>query len=478
MGEPVFGVYLSGKTHNVVVSPSMIQTVLSSQDVSNADVLDRALRNVFGDKGLTRNLHLSHEQDINDNVPSMINREPFVRETSLSITRSLQRHVSSLVSFSRSPVDQFPWERDSCVELLEQDQPACEVELFSLIREFVGHQITGILLGEAFLDSFPGFLSQVWRLESNFVSLFVGFKRWAPSPGVSAGHAAREQLLHIMSVLYRAFTACDDGMDPGIELRDLDDMSDLFKQRMRTFRKLGLSPRASAAGTLSLYCDWMEHIVNITFWNLIHIFSDDELLKEIRKEITPFAETSRPNRKETGFPFTEPPKLKLDVEKLLQACPLLKACHCETIRLHSSGISFRRLESDLTLTESIGEALAPRTYKIPKGQSVIMPHGVFQNDPTRFSNPDQYDPLRYITTDSSSGSKKVNPDILGPLADGLYVTKENNFTERAILSLTASIISMWNISSPGKEFVVPRQKNTWGSSRPAQDVKVNIRARV
>jgi hypothetical protein len=108
-----------------------------------------------------------------------------------------------------------------------------------------------------------------------------------------------------------------------------------------------------------------------------------------------------------------------------------------------------------------------------------MPHGVYQNDQTRFSNPDQYDPLRYLVTNRTTGSKEANPDILGPLADGLYTPKNNAFTERAVLAFTASIVSLWIISSAdGKGLVVPPHKKSWGAFLPAKDIKVHVKAKV
>lgn len=478
MGEPVFGVYLRGTIHNTVVSPSMMKTVMSS-DASNTAVLDQALQNVFGDRSLVRNLHLNRNQEISDDVSEIMKKESFVSDVSSAITKLLQRNTSGLVSFSRSPVDMAPWERESYVSVPEENQSVCEANLFALVRNFVGHNLTTLMMGEAFLENFPRFLEDLWTLDRNFVSLFIGAPRWVPTPGVSAGHAARGRLLHIMSIFYRAFIAWDDGIDPGIELRELDDISELVKQRMRTFRKLELSPGASAAGHLSLYWDVIEHTTKITFWTILHIFADSALLKEIRNEIAPYVKSTRPSRQETGFPFDEPPKLSLDLEKVLQACPLLKACYYETIRLHSAGISFRKLESDLTLTESTEDATEPRTYKIRKGEKVIMPHGVYHNDPQRFSNPDQYDPLRFIVTDAASGTKKANAGTLGPFADGLYGSKNNTFTERAILGLTASIVSMWDITSTDeKDLAVPRHRTTWGAFPPAKDVKVKMKLMV
>lgn len=479
MKESVFGIYLRGEAHDTVISPSMIKSIMSSPDASSGAVLDQALQNVFGDRSLVRTLRSNRNQEISDDVLSLIDREPYVTEHSEAITRFLKRNIASLVTFCRSPVDQTPWERDSQVELLDNDQTVCLVDLYGLVRGFVGQNMTQLLMGESFVESFQGFLSQVWTLDDNFVPMFVGIPRSVPTPGVSSGYAARDNLLHIMSVFYRAFSAWDDGIDPGIELRDLEDVSELVKQRMRTFRKLELSPGASAAGHLSLYWDLLGHSSKMTFWNIAHIFADSELLKEIKKEIAPYVKATRLTRQQTGFPFDEPPKLDIDMEKMLQSCPLLKACYYESIRLHSAGISFRKLESDMTLTESTEDAVEPRKYKLNKGEKVIMPHGVYQNDPYRFSNPDQFDPLRFIATETGNSHKEVNAEALGPIADGLYGSKHNAFTERVILGFTAAIVSMWDFKSPeGKSITVPGNKMSWGAFSPAHDVRVKVKLAV
>lgn len=478
MGEPVFGVYLRGQTHDTVVSPSMMKKVMSS-DASSAPVLDQALQNVFGDRSLVRNLRLNRNQDIRDDVPEIMKREAFVSDISDGITKLVQRHIPNLVSFSRSLVDMAPWERESHVTVSEENQSVCEANLFALVRNFVGHNLTTLLMGEVFLENFPTFLKDLWTLDRNFVALFIGAPRWIPTPGVSAGHAARGRLLHITAIFYRAFSAWDDGIDPGIELRELDDVSELVQQRMRTFRKLELSPGASAAGHLSLYWDVIEHTTKITFWTVLHIFSDTALLKEIRSEIAPYVKSTRPSREQTGFPFDEPPSLSLDLENMLKSCALLKACYYETTRLHSAGISFRKLESDLRLSESAQDAAEPRTYKIRKGEKVIMPHGVYHNDPQRFSNPDQYDPLRFIVTDAASGAKRASAESINPFADGLYGSKHNSLSERVILAFTVAIVSMWDITSPGeKDLAVPRHRTTWGAFPPAKDVRVKLKLTV
>lgn len=480
MGESVFGIYLRGETHSTVVSPSIIKTILSSADASSAALLDHALQNVFSDRSLLRNLRLARNQSVSDDVAEIMNKEPFISDASITITKLLQRNVPSLVSFSRSPVDQSQWERDGHVSTSEENQSTCEARLFALIRGFVGQNLGTLLMGESFVENFPFFVSDLWTMDKNFVPLFIGLRRWVPTtPNISSGFPARDRLLHIMSIFYRAFNAWDDGIDPGIELRDLDDVSDLVKERMRTFRKLGLSPSASAAGNLSLYWDVVEYTSKITFWTIAHIVADSALLKEIRNEISTHVKSSRPSRQQTGFPMEEPPRLDINLERVLDSCPLLSACYYESIRLHSAGISFRKLEADMSLTESAEDAAQPRTYKLRKGETVLMPHGVYQADAQRFSNPDQYDPLRFIVTDPVSGAKRASAASLAPFTEGLYGPKSNALTERAVLAFTAGIVSMWDIVSvDGDGLVVPKNWTTWGTFQPAKDVKVKMKLRV
>jgi hypothetical protein len=479
MDESVFGIYMRGETHNTVISPSMTKTILSSHNATSTLALDQALQNVFGNRSLLQTLQQTSNSEISDDVPGMLNKESFVNDASTAITSLIKRNIPNLVTFSKSLVDQTPWERDSLVSLDEENQSLCEANLFALVRNFVGHNMSTFLMGEAFLENFPMVIEDLWKLDTSFVTLFVGTSRAFPSPRVSGGYSTRDKLIHITSVFHRAFCAVDDGIDPGLELRDLDDVSGLVKERMRTFRKLDLTANASAAGHLSLYWDILEHISKITFWTVLHIFADSALLEEIRKEFSPCVKSSRPTREETGFPFDEPPRLSLDLEKVLDSCPLFKACYLETIRLHSVGVSFRKLGSDLTLTESANDATEPRSYKMRKGENVIMPHVAYQTDPRRFSNPDQYDPLRFIVTDPASGGKKVDANILGPIAEGLYGAKDNKFYEGTILAFTAGIVSMWNITSTdGKDLKIPKNWPTWGSSQPARDIRVNLKPTV
>jgi hypothetical protein len=485
MNEPVFGVYLRGVKHNVVASPTMMKKVLSLQDASNSEVLDQALQNVFGDCSLVRCLKLDSNQGVKDRAAAILSDETFIAESSSAINHLVQRNMPNLVSFCRSQVDQNPWERGiSQVEVPdESNQTVCEANLFALLSNFICHNLSAFLMGDSFVDNFPELAEDLGRLDDTFVTLFVGTARWVPNPAASAGHAASDRLRHVMSVFHRALIAVDDGIDPGVELRDLDDASELVKDRMRTFRKLELSPGASAAAHLSLYYDLIEHTTKISFWAITHIFADHSLLAQVRKEIAPYVVASRPTRQETGFPFDEPPRLSMDIEKVLTSCPLFTACYYETVRLHSAGITFKKPVSDITLSESAEEAAyaltEPRQYKIQKGERIIVPHGAYYHDSRYFSNPDQFDPLRFLVTVPETGTQRADPNILAPFAQGLYGSTNNGLTERSILTFVAGVVAMWEIEpTSGKFLKVPGHKTSWGAFRPTKDLRVKMKTRV
>lgn len=485
MNEPVFSIYLRGVKHHVVTSPSIMKKILSLEQNSNSEVLDQALQNVFGDRSLIRNLNLDSNREIKDPASTVLNEDSFVDKASAAITSLVQHNMPNLVSFCRSPVDQNPWERGiSQVEIPDEaSQTICEANLFGLLSNFIGHVTSNFLMGESFVENFPNTSEDLGRLDDTFVTLFVGTARWAPHPAASAGHAASDRLRHIMSVFHRALTAVEDGIDPGVELRDLDDASELVKERMRTFRKLNLTAGASAAGHLSLYYDLVEHTTKICFWAITHLFADPTLLDQVRKEMAPYVIASRATRQETGFPIDEPPRLTVNIESVVTSCPLFKACYYETVRLHSAGISFKKSASDLILSESTEEAAygltEPRKYKIHKGERIIVPHGAYYHDSRYFSNPDQFDPLRFLVTVPETGTQRADSNILAPFAEGLYGSTDNRFTERSILTFIAGVVAMWDIEpKSGKYLTVPAHKTSWGAFRPTRDLRVRMKTRV
>lgn len=478
----MFGLQLGGVKQNVVVSPSMAKSILSFPGASSTAMANHFMRNAFGDRGAVRNLKPADSDAFHS---SAIMRDTSTAEVSTAEVRLIERETPNLVTFCRSLVDQARWERGSDVTVHEDcDVPTCEANFYSLVRGFTAYISTTVFMGEAFVESFPKLLDDLWTFDSQFTILSLGAPRWLPLPGVSAAYPARKRLLDVFAAFYQAFAAWEDGRDPGMELRDLEDVSEHIKERIRISRKLGLSPRAGASGLLSQFWALVRNTPNIVFWNLLHIYSDPTLLEEIRKEIAPYAKAFRPSCQETGFPFQDPPKLSIDIKGLLDCCPLLKASYYETIRLDSARVSFTQLTSELNLSESkedaaIDNRTSPRTYKLRKGEYVAVSHGAYQNDTRYFQNPGRYNLQRFIQTDSETGEKRFDMHTITFFDDNTFECKGYVFAEREILAFTAAILSLWDVEAfNGKDWRIPGHKLAVGAFPPKKDVRVKIRARV
>ncbi|RAL04981.1 cytochrome P450 [Aspergillus ibericus CBS 121593] len=478
MKEPVFGIYMGGTKHHVVVSPSMVNAVFTARGTSSTDLINYALEKIFGDRGVIRNLNPVDHHALNHNVPNLLMREPFLTEGTKTATRLIEREIPNLVTNCRSIVDQTLWERGSQTVVIDgEDSLSCEANLFALIRRFVGHVTTAIFMGEALLEAFPTLLEDVFALDNQFVALSMGVPRLV-HPGVSAAHAARTRLLDALTAYHRAFVAWDDGIDPGLTFRDLDDISEPQKERIRKCKELGLSARASAPTHLSLLWAMNGNSPNVVFWHLLRLYASPSLLEEIRKEVAPYVTISR---EETGFAFQEAPKLSINTEALVKSCPLLKASFYETLRLDSAPLSFRGVTSDLTITESDEDAAAagvaqPRSYAIKKGGSVAIPHAVLHTDPRYFSKPGDFDPLRFITTDPETGARKVNVHTIKPFGGGVSGCKGRAFAERKLLAFTAAILTMWDIE-PAQDggFTIPEHRPSGAAFLPKKDIRVRLR---
>lgn len=485
MGEPVFSIMLGGTKHHVVVSPSTAKSVFAFRGKSNSPLVNHVMEKVFGDSGTVLNMDSSDMHVLHQNIGNSLLGEPFVTETTTATVRRIERQTPNLVTFSPSIVDQLLWERPSDIEMdPNSNQKVCEANLFALVRNFAAYITTTGFFGQTLLEVFPNLLKDLWTLDSQFNALSKGAPRWLPAKGISAAYAARDRLLQVFAIFHEAFVAWDDGRDPGLDFRDLDDVSEPIKQRVRGLHNMGYSAAASAPAYLSLLWAMNGNTTNVIFWNLLRIYADPSLLEEIRKEISPYVKAFRPSREETGFPVDECAQLSMHSQGLLNSCPLLKASFYECLRLDTAGFSFRQLSSDLTLFESSEDAATdglenPRVYKVTKGKSVAVAHGAVQNDPRYFSNPSQYDPLRFITTDPDTNSKRAKLHTIRPFGGGVFGCKGRIIAEKENLAYVAAIVALWDIESiKGAQLEVPEHKSSPGSYLPKNDVRVRMRIRV
>ncbi|OKL58765.1 hypothetical protein UA08_05865 [Talaromyces atroroseus] len=502
MKEPVVALQMGLHTQHFVYSPDMVRTLLRSSETRSGVYFKRVMENFVGDPGAFRKLSPQALVSINRTLLPLT-EEQYLAKLSLALTRVLERETSDFVTFNRSIVDQSVWERNGVVTLEDVDSStggnsdsiSCRVNLFALTRSFATYIITNVFMGQALLDFHPEILDDLWRWDCGYVPLIAGAPRWIPSPGISSAYAARDRVQKTISVIQASFSALEDGRNAPLEFRDLDDVSELMQKRMRFWRTSGIS--SSLGNRLDSWLLWKITMDSskLIFWNLIRVFSDPDLLSNVRAEIAPHVQVIRSDPKETGLPFVEPPRISIDAGKLFTSCPLLKATYAETIRLDSNPISYRQLTVNLDLAESDedatlrGSGKQPRSYKFFKGDILGLASGAHHIDPTYYPDPKSFNPERFLVSnpdnDSSSKDKSEQSssfdwkNVLPFAGDKTF----SQLTERQVLLITAAIISLWDIepashSENKSEFKIPSHRISANTYMPSTDVGARLRRRL
>lgn len=149
--------------------------------------------------------------------------------------REIQEQAPNLISFSDSIVDQSPWERAAIPIIhtgnITGDASTVEVNLFALIRTFVGSVALPSLVGREFLENFPYILEDIHDLEEGFKYLVLGLPRWLPIPSLTKAHIARRRLLDAIDSLHRALDQAAADNEPNKPWRDLSDVGAILKGR-------------------------------------------------------------------------------------------------------------------------------------------------------------------------------------------------------------------------------------------------------
>jgi cytochrome P450 len=164
----------------------------------------------------------------------------------------------------------------------------------------------------------------------------------------------------------------------------------------------------------------------VVFWMLWHIYSDPDLLAEIRQELDRYIQVVSPK---SELPIAEAERLQMNMEGLQKQCPLLKASYFETMRLDVQGTTYKSVVADFTVTESAEDAAIvgrskPQTYKLSKGQYVCVPHSVHQRDERYFKDPAAFNPKRFYVIDKEKPDEiAVDMGSMHPFGGGPSMCK-------------------------------------------------------
>lgn len=482
---------IGGRVHNIVNSPCLSKS-LNEKHASGTSgpSTNFLMENLFESKVRMRKLNGSDLRKGSGLTKYLMENESDSNKSLFSsVVADIKANVPNLVSFSSSTIDQYQWERMNLVSVIDDDgSPCCETKLFSIIRSFVGINLTKNLMGSSFMESVPSCVDDISAFHNKFNPIALGIPRWVPFPGLITGYAARRQLLQAMNIFHTVLGMIDNGRDPGFDWRDMDDVSDLMRTRSKALTDAGVSGESAAPEHLAVLWTINTKINSLIFWNIIYLLANQEHLSQVLAEIKPFCQASRPNSKTSGFGIQEPPRLSLNVDKTVQSCPLLKASYYETLRLQSCTFDHVKLAEDFILTGSDGDiSTTPqksKPYLLRKGEFVIMPHTLDYKNPRYFTAPEEYRPRRFLESEGhefglSGAEIAARVETAWPFnhADSAY--EGQGFFEKTVLASTAAILATWDIqTADGRGWKVPKKATSFAVYEPNSDVSVKMKLKV
>lgn len=260
--DGVVSLCLAGQKQYVVVMPSLIKQVFAQREavLSNRSVAYQLAKNIFGDGGITAKIPGIYEH-ITSNLDILLT-ETALTEASNRTASQVGMSVSSLISFNSETSAQNLWERGSNLKILSGKLADTEVEvnLFHLVTRWTYWCATPAIFGSAFLDQNPSVMDDLFVFDEEFVSFMAGLPAF--NTKLVRARSALDRSKKAIQVWYDAFQAVEDGRDPGPGWGNMQDINELVRVQLRTWREGGKEvEKAAHANLLSLL--WGLHTVSV-----------------------------------------------------------------------------------------------------------------------------------------------------------------------------------------------------------------------
>ena len=239
----------------------------------------------------------------------------------------------------------------------------------------------------------------------------------------------------------------------------------LLKNRYEASAKNGISvtdiARYEVGGSIAI----LVNTVPAVFWMLLLVYSNPNLVDDLRKEIGPTM-TEHSSNNDTVR--------SLDITNLKRSCPLLLSTFQEILRYRSMGTSVRQVMQDTVLDDH---------WLLKKDCMIQMPSRVIHKDSSIWgSDVDEFNPRRFMKDEPQKtlDGKRPNATAFRAFGGGTTLCPGRHFATNEILAVVTMCIMRYDMRPITGEWSLPDTKNTNVTAvlmEPDTDVEVEILSR-
>ncbi|KAM7197953.1 Cytochrome P450 [Naviculisporaceae sp. PSN 640] len=331
-------------------------------------------------------------------------------------------------------------------ELLDKLQEATprKIKLFEWTRHSILRVTTDSVFGSRNLFRDPS-IEQAWyTFEPSILIFMIGL---VPSIFAREAIKAREKLVSALE-RYLASSAPND-----------PDTSELIRARLAHNNSFSIPLNDQARFELGNIFALLGNTLPSSFWLLYHIFSDPNILSEVRDEVSKIVSSTTSSN-------SRAPIHTIDAAKVMSSCPILLSTLREVFRYHGIGVSARVVLEDHLLDGK---------YLLKKGNTVMIPSRVQHFDASIWG-PDvsRFNHRRFVKTDP--GHRRSNPVAFRGFGGGTNLCPGRHFASTEILAFAALMVMRFDMRpSGGKKWVEPSvDKSPLHGVIPTPDTDIEV----
>ncbi|KAM0312147.1 hypothetical protein ACHAO8_006599 [Botrytis cinerea] len=308
--------------------------------------------------------------------------------------------------------------------LIGEEKESVKIELHAWLRSLITMATTESVYGPRNPYRAVKVQDSFWELESQMMRLLIGI---LPSVFARKGIAARGRVTKAFESYYSA--------------SDFKDASLLAQARLEVNIKHGVPIKDVARYETVIGVAIIVNTAPALFWLIFFIFSNPELLEEIRSEIEAIVETS----------ITEDGTVvrSLDVTNVKTKCHLLLSTFQETLRHRSAGTSVRKVMEDTLLDD---------TWLLKKNSIIQMPGRVIHMDSKIWgSDVADFNPRRFL---KDGNVKRPNPAAFRTFGGGTTLCPGRHFATNEILAVVSMFVMRFDMKPVDGDWKLPKSDNT------------------